>query len=164
MEQGRMEDAWLTWAKRLQSIASTGLHFSKDRYDRERYEGIGHIANEMLGRLGSVPIARIESLISDFAKGYATPKVDVRGAVFHDNRILLVREASDGLWAHPVFMTIILIRRARCRRFGGGRAASANSLSGSRICTALMWSQPMRVCKPVQIHRFTTLETLRNFQ
>lgn len=101
MEQGRMEDAWLTWAKRLQSIASTGLHFSKDRYDRQRFEEIGHIANEMLGRLGSVPIARIESLISDFAKGYATPKVDVRGAVFHDNRILLVREASDGLWALP---------------------------------------------------------------
>lgn len=96
-----MENAWLAWAKRLQSIASTGLHFSKDRYDRERYEEIRHIANEMLGRLGSVPIERIESLISDFAKGYATPKVDVRGAVFHDNRILLVREASDGLWALP---------------------------------------------------------------
>jgi ADP-ribose pyrophosphatase YjhB (NUDIX family) len=55
----------------------------------------------MLGGLGSVPIARIESLISDFAKGYATPRVDVRGAVFHDNRILLVREISDGLWALP---------------------------------------------------------------
>ncbi|HKE84504.1 MAG TPA: NUDIX hydrolase [Vicinamibacterales bacterium] len=96
-----MEDAWLTWAKRLQSIASTGLHFGKDRYDRQRYEEIGHIANEMLGRLGSVPIERIESLVSDFAKGYATPKVDVRGAVFQESRILLVREASDGLWALP---------------------------------------------------------------
>lgn len=96
-----MEDAWLAWAKRLQSIASTGLYFSKDRYDRERYEEIGHIANEMLGCLGSVPIERIESLISDFSKGYATPKIDVRGAVFHDGRILLVREASDGLWALP---------------------------------------------------------------
>jgi ADP-ribose pyrophosphatase YjhB (NUDIX family) len=101
MEEGSMEDAWLTWTKRLQSIASTGLHFSKDRFDRERYEEIGHIANEMLARLGSVPIQRIENLISDFAKGYATPKVDVRGAVFDGNRILLVREASDGLWALP---------------------------------------------------------------
>ena len=96
-----MEDEWLAWAKRLQSIASTGLHFGKDRHDRERYDEIGRIANGMLGRLGSVPIARIESLISDFAKGYATPKIDVRGAVFHDDRILLVREASDGLWALP---------------------------------------------------------------
>jgi ADP-ribose pyrophosphatase YjhB (NUDIX family) len=96
-----MEDAWLAWAKRLQSIASTGLHFCKDRYDRERYGEIARIANEMLGCLGSVPIERIESLISDFAKGYATPRVDVRGAVFNDNRILLVREASDSLWALP---------------------------------------------------------------
>jgi hypothetical protein len=55
-----MEDAWLTWAKRLQSIASTGLHFSKDRYDRELYEEIGHIAKEMLGCLGSVPIENRE--------------------------------------------------------------------------------------------------------
>lgn len=96
-----MEDVWLAWAKRLQSIASTGLHFGKDRYDRERYEEIGRIANQMLGLLGSVPIERIESLISDFSKGYATPKIDVRGAVFHDDRILLVREASDGLWTLP---------------------------------------------------------------
>ena len=91
-----MEDAWLTWAKRLKSIASTGLHFSRDRYDHERYGEIAHIADEMLGSLGSVPVQRIEGLVSDFAKGYATPKIDVRAAVFHEDRILLVREASAG--------------------------------------------------------------------
>jgi ADP-ribose pyrophosphatase YjhB (NUDIX family) len=96
-----MEDVWLAWAKRLQSIASTGIYFSPSHYDKVRYEEIAQIANEMLGRLGSVPIHRIEHLISDFAKGYATPKVDVRGAVFHENRVLLVREASDGLWSLP---------------------------------------------------------------
>src|SRR5687767_12390895 len=63
-EEGAMEDAWLTWAKRLQSIALTGLHFSSDRYDRQRYEEIGRIANEMLGYLGSVPIGRIERLMT----------------------------------------------------------------------------------------------------
>jgi len=34
-------------------------------------------------------------------KGYATPKVDVRGAAFRDGRILMVRERSDGLWTLP---------------------------------------------------------------
>jgi ADP-ribose pyrophosphatase YjhB (NUDIX family) len=34
-------------------------------------------------------------------KGYATPKVDVRGAAFRDGRILLVKEAIDGLWTLP---------------------------------------------------------------
>jgi ADP-ribose pyrophosphatase YjhB (NUDIX family) len=33
--------------------------------------------------------------------GYATPKVDVRGAAFVDGRVLLVREISDGGWTLP---------------------------------------------------------------
>jgi ADP-ribose pyrophosphatase YjhB (NUDIX family) len=96
-----MENLWLTWAKRLQSIASTGIHYSHEKYDKERYEEISTIANEMLAALANVPVSRIEGLVSDFAKGYATPKVDVRGAIFEDNKILLVREISDGLWTLP---------------------------------------------------------------
>jgi ADP-ribose pyrophosphatase YjhB (NUDIX family) len=34
-------------------------------------------------------------------EGYATPKVDVRGGVFKDDRVLLVRERSDGKWTLP---------------------------------------------------------------
>ena len=34
-------------------------------------------------------------------RGYATPKVDVRAAVFQDGRILLVRELEDGCWTLP---------------------------------------------------------------
>jgi ADP-ribose pyrophosphatase YjhB (NUDIX family) len=33
--------------------------------------------------------------------GYATPKVEVRGAVVRDNQILLVREREDGGWTMP---------------------------------------------------------------
>src|SRR5215471_518971 len=94
-----MEDQWLKWAKRLQAIASTGLHFSKDDFDRERYREVATIAHSMLASLGNIPIKRIEGLLSDFAKGYATPKIDVRGAVIEDRKVLLVRDKSDGLWA-----------------------------------------------------------------
>jgi ADP-ribose pyrophosphatase YjhB (NUDIX family) len=55
----------------------------------------------MLASLAQVPVARIESLVSDFATGYATPKVDVRGAMFQREKILLVKEAGDGLWSLP---------------------------------------------------------------
>ncbi len=96
-----MENSWLSWAKRLQSLASTGLHYSRDEYDKERYAEIASIANEMLALLGNVPVTRIRSLVSDFAKGYATPKVDVRGAVIENEQVLLVREVGDGLWALP---------------------------------------------------------------
>jgi ADP-ribose pyrophosphatase YjhB (NUDIX family) len=96
-----MESQWLARAKRLQAIASTGLHFCDDPFDRERYEEVAQIANAMLAELGAVPISRIEGLVSDFAKGYATPKIDVRGVLIEEDRILLVREKSDGLWTVP---------------------------------------------------------------
>jgi ADP-ribose pyrophosphatase YjhB (NUDIX family) len=96
-----VEDQWLRWAKRLQAIASTGLHFCKDDFDRQRYREVAAIAQSMLASLGNIPIERIEGLLSDFAKGYATPKIDVRGAVIEDGKVLLVREKSDGLWTLP---------------------------------------------------------------
>lgn len=96
-----MEPQWLTFGKQLQAIASTGLHFAQDPFDRDRYEEVARIANEMLASLGNVPIERIEGLVSDFARGYATPKVDVRGALIEGDTILLVRERSDRLWTLP---------------------------------------------------------------
>ena len=96
-----MENEWLAWARRLQGIASTGLHFGQGDYDKERYAEIAAIANDMLASLAGVPVSIIEGLVSDFAKGYATPKVDVRGAVIDREKILLVRESSDGLWTLP---------------------------------------------------------------
>lgn len=96
-----MEDDWLQRAKRLHAIASTGLGFCRDPFDRERYQEVAAIAAAMLSDLGTVPIERIPGLVSDFAKGYATPKVDVRGAVIVNGEILLVQERSDGRWTLP---------------------------------------------------------------
>ncbi len=96
-----MEDIWLSRAKRLQAIASCGLHYATGAHDRERYRELVDLANAMLADLGNVPLRRIEELVPDFARSYATPRVDVRGAVIEGDRILLVREASDGKWALP---------------------------------------------------------------
>lgn len=96
-----MESTWLAQAKRLQALASTGLHFCTDDFERERLEEIAHIAHRMLAQLGQVPLERITGLVSDFAQRYSTPMIDVRGALIEDERILLVREATDGCWALP---------------------------------------------------------------
>ncbi len=96
-----MEGQWLAWAKRLQALASTGLYFTDAEHDRERYAEVAEIANAMLAGLGDVPIDRIAELVPDFAQGYATPLIDVRGAVFSGNQILLVRERADGFWTMP---------------------------------------------------------------
>lgn len=96
-----MENLWLAWAKRLQAIASTGMHYTQGIYDKDRYAEITVIANGMLAALANVPLSRIQDLVSDFAKGYSTPLVDVRAAVFSEHKILLVQEKSDGLWTLP---------------------------------------------------------------
>lgn len=94
------EPTWLLWARELQALAQTGLAFSKDEYDLERYQRIRALAAEMYARGSDTPVERIRSLFAQ-ESGYATPKVDVRGAVFRDGRILLVKEAIDGLWTLP---------------------------------------------------------------
>lgn len=96
-----MESLWLSHAKRLQAIAASGLYFTKDPFDRERYLEIEAISKTMMAELGSVPLERIAELVPDSSRGYATPKVDVRAAIIRDNEILLVRERSDGLWTMP---------------------------------------------------------------
>ncbi|HIG44613.1 MAG: NUDIX hydrolase [bacterium] len=96
-----MEDRWLSWAKRLQAISSTGQFFGASDFDKERYDEIFKIANGMLASLGNVPMQQIAGLVPDAGEGYATPRVDVRGAIFRNQRILLVQEKLDGLWTLP---------------------------------------------------------------
>jgi len=95
-----MDEGWLTWARRLGAIAQNGLTFTKDPFDRERYEEVRSIAAEILSAPAGAEVAVARELLEG-ETGYATPKVDVRGAVFLDDRLLFVRERSDGLWTLP---------------------------------------------------------------
>jgi ADP-ribose pyrophosphatase YjhB (NUDIX family) len=96
------EPNWLKWCRELQAIAQTGLAFVRDPYDRERYEALRHLASRMMAAHTAAPAERIEALFAN-ETGYATPKVDVRGAVFdHRHRLLMVRELADGgRWTLP---------------------------------------------------------------
>lgn len=92
---------WLDWGKRLMSIAQNGLAFAKDPYDAERYRAIHDVASEIISaHAEDINADKIKLLIAA-EQGYATPKIDVRGGVFDDDKILLVRERSDGLWSLP---------------------------------------------------------------
>lgn len=94
------EPRHLRWARELQALAQTGLAFSKDPYDQERYHAARALAIEMLAVIGAAETPVIAQLFEG-ETGYATPKVDVRGAVFREEQILLVREVTDGMWALP---------------------------------------------------------------
>ncbi len=90
----------LEWARRVQAIAHNGLAFTHDPYDRERYTQLQELVAEVLAAELEVPLERARQFWADDT-GYATPKVDVRGGVFRDGQVLLVRERSDGRWTLP---------------------------------------------------------------
>lgn len=92
---------WLEWARRFQAIAQNGLAYCKDPYDRERYSEIRRLAAEIVAKGAGLPDAT--PLVDLFKNevGYATPKIDIRAAVFDRDRVLLVRERQDGLWTLP---------------------------------------------------------------
>lgn len=95
-----MDAPWLAWARRLEAIAQTGLFYALNEYDRERYLQVREIAAEIISGHSDAPIERVLDLISR-DDGYATPKVDVRAAVFREGSLLYVRERADGLWTLP---------------------------------------------------------------
>lgn len=95
-----MDLPWLNWAQRLQAIAQTGLFYVQNEYDRERYEQIRAIAAEILSGYSGASLDSLVKLLSA-DDGYATPKLDVRAAVFHDAKLLYVREREDGGWTLP---------------------------------------------------------------
>ena len=88
-----MEVRWIEWVRRLQAIAQNGLMFSKDPFDRERYEQVRSVAAEILASSTEMDPVLVHSFLQG-EQGYATPKIDVRGAVFHENRLLFVRETE----------------------------------------------------------------------
>ncbi len=97
---GDSDPPWLRWGKALMALSQNGLTYSDNPFDRERYEYMHRIAAEMLAEGSGDTIEQIEAFFSGEV-GHATPKVDVRGVVFKDEAILLVKERADGLWTVP---------------------------------------------------------------
>ncbi len=96
------EPDWLLWAREIQATAQTGLAFSRDPYDLDRYRALLGLAARIMAEHTSADLTLIESLFGQEA-GYATPKLGVRAAVFDDEgRILMVRETADNhRWTIP---------------------------------------------------------------
>ncbi len=95
-----MDSKWLEWVQKLQAIAQNGLTYSENPFDIERFKALQTISAEIMATHTNVEQSYILDLFTREV-GYATPKVDVRGAVFRDNTILLVKERVDGCWTLP---------------------------------------------------------------
>ncbi|MFK7691885.1 NUDIX hydrolase [Paenibacillus sp. HJGM_3] len=95
-----MKLQWLEWAKQIQAISQSGLAYSKDVYDQERFEQLRQLSIEIMSAYTGVEEEKVRSLFAA-EQGYATPKVAVRAVVFREGKLLLVRERADGAWALP---------------------------------------------------------------
>ena len=98
-ENKEEEQKWLDWAIELQSLAQAGLAYVKDKFDIERFERIREISAEMVAHKTEISVEKVKDLFCN-ESGYQTPKIDVRGVIFEDDKILLIQE-SNGKWALP---------------------------------------------------------------
>ena len=109
---GSIAPRWLEWAREIQALSQTGYHFSDPKnsphsersmeiyYHCQRYQRLSEIAAEIIAEHTGVDSSAVQEIFSA-QTGYATPRVDVRSAVFRNDRLLLVRERSDGGWTMP---------------------------------------------------------------
>ncbi len=86
----------LAQSREIAAIAQAGLAYSRDPYDRERFQRLLELSGEIL-RVAGGPA----TFAWPVEMGYPTPKVDVRAVVFRRGEVLLVKEASSGLWTLP---------------------------------------------------------------
>ncbi len=94
------ESSLIVLGQKLQALAQTGLTYTKDRYDIERYTELRDIAAHIMAHQFSADKLHFAD---EFIKqeGYATPKVDTRAIVLRAGKILMVQEADDKLWGLP---------------------------------------------------------------
>jgi len=97
---GQYLPRWMAWAREIQALSQTGYHYAENEYQRERYLRLTQIAAEIISEHSHMAYQPLVDLYC-LQDGYSTPRVDVRGAVFWDGKILLVRERQDGAWTLP---------------------------------------------------------------
>ncbi len=98
----------LRWAEALAGIARTGMGFTENVYERERFEEVLAVAADIrhAAEADSLEpeelIAEWMSSVGEGIAGYQTPKVAVGAVVGNDEgEILLVQRADSGIWLYP---------------------------------------------------------------
>ncbi|MCF7958692.1 MAG: NUDIX hydrolase [Phycisphaerae bacterium] len=91
---------WFHVVSRLKAIAQTGKTYARDEFELKRHGDIQAIATEIIAHHTDLEANTARKMLQDDT-GYPTPKVDCRGVIFKEEKILLVREIEDGGWTLP---------------------------------------------------------------
>ena len=91
---------FVKYLQRMIALTDTGLTFTKDPFDRERYEDLRGLVSEMLNQISDLDVAEVAEVLKP-TSAYATPLMDVRAWIVEDEKICLVRGQGENDWALP---------------------------------------------------------------
>lgn len=91
---------FVKYLQRMIAITDTGLTFTKDPFDRERYEDLRSLLSEMLNQGLDIDSEEVAEVMKP-TSAYATPLMDVRAWIVEDEKICLVRGQGENDWALP---------------------------------------------------------------
>lgn len=99
-QKDKLIPKWMAWAREIQAISQTGLHYAENDFQVQRNTRLQEISAEIVSSYSDLEYSDLVNIFNQQI-GYATPRIDVRGAVFRSNALLLVRERLDGGWTMP---------------------------------------------------------------
>ena len=91
---------FVKYLQRMIALTDTGLTFTKDTFDRERYEDLRSLLSEMLNQASDLDAEEVAEVLKP-TSAYATPLMDVRAWIVEDEKICLVRGQGENDWALP---------------------------------------------------------------
>lgn len=89
---------FVKYLQRMIALTGTGLTFTKDPFDRERYEDLRSLLSEMLNQGSDLDAEEVAEVLKP-TSAYATPLMDVRAWIVEDEKICLVRGQGEDSWA-----------------------------------------------------------------
>ena len=95
-----MQKKWIQWIQEMQAIAQTGLEYSRDKFDLERFQQLRDLSINILHEYTEIDHAKLRDLFAN-ENGYQTPKVDIRVVIYDEDKILFTKEKDDGKWSLP---------------------------------------------------------------
>ena len=91
---------FVKYLQRMIALTDTGLTFTKDPFDRERYQDLRSLLSEMLNQASDLDAEEVAEVLKP-TSAYATPLMDVRAWIIEDEKICLVRGQGENDWALP---------------------------------------------------------------
>ncbi|MFD1411071.1 NUDIX hydrolase N-terminal domain-containing protein [Lapidilactobacillus gannanensis] len=95
-----MTSELLNSQRQMLALIQSGLHYTKEPFERDRYEKLEQILLEQMATTTNTKVADLTAALTQ-DQGYITPKVDVRALIVKNQQILMVQDKPTGEWSLP---------------------------------------------------------------